>query len=184
MVEVYHVTTPENAEKCLVEGLVPYKATQAHPDTLKNNTYYDLLRPDYIAVLGISRSGSIYAHVNPQNAVDHHNGSWLRLSSVRAYLEISVDPREVYIADMQLFGEPYSPRDYWGSIMSLQFYLHQMRQGRKAPTFFEQDNDSNYHMRVAIHAWPEVLIPNGVEPAQIRLMDSSELPEPSTIYRI
>ena len=173
--EVFHVTTVDNAEQCLVEGLVPYKATQAPPETLEKNHSYDKLRPESVAMLGVSRANSVYAHVDVQSAIKHHNGSWLsKFAGQLAYLAVDVDPLTTYVADMYLFGNTNGPRQYWGSLVPIKNYLDQLSQGIN-PTFGEQRGSSK-HLHTCLYWWPEVLIPDGVEPARIRLMAASELP--------
>ena len=175
---VYHVTTAENATLCLQGGIVPFKRTRSWPTTLQRDELYDDNRPVHIVDLDIRRTNSVYAHVGLEHT-RKLNGGWLHTClEEKAVLAITIpDPTKVYVADALLNDDPYTANEFWASVMSLQFYLQQLRLARKptykAPSsaFGKQFMDKPEKWNSYYYMWPEVLIPNGVDASAINIVD-------------
>lgn len=145
--------------------------------------FYDENRPPHIADLGIKRTNSVYAHVGPEHT-HKLNGGWLHnCLGETAILAITItDPTKVYVADGLLVGDGYTPLEYWSSLMSLRFYLHQLRlkqrSGKEGPIFTapssnygRQFMDKPEKWEAYSYTWPEVLIPNSVDASKVRIVD-------------
>jgi hypothetical protein len=169
---VYHVTTPDRAEKCLSEGLVPYRTTESHPRTLEKDARYDALRPDAIVRTGLTRLNSVYAHPNLDVAARRRNGGWLdRIQGEIAILAIQItDPTKVYVADGLLVAEPHTAPEFWASVTTLENYRKQDEPTFKAPDWAEPYNAHRPdRWRSYFYMWPEVLIPSGVNAVNISI---------------
>lgn len=173
---LYHATTIDRAERCLEEGLVPYLTTLSRPETLKLDMHYDSVRPSNVVERGLTRLGSVYAHLGLSEAVSRRNGGWLNHYTGKiAVLAIQIsDPTKVFVADGLLNVAPHIPEEYWASVMSLQAYRDQEQEGKpvfQAPCWFEKHNllKPDQWDRY-IYMWPEALIPGGVEPAAVSLV--------------
>ncbi len=169
---VYHVTTPERAERCLVEGIIPYKTTLCHPNTLAQDQLYDQQRPKHISHVGLSRLGSVYAHPDLDDAPTRQNGGWLqRVQGNIAILAIQIpDSSNVYVGDGVLVGQPYSPPEFWASITTLQHYREQLRPTFRAPSQTDRNLRHPEKWRNYLYMWPEVLIPGGVQADDVSLV--------------
>lgn len=169
---VYHVTTPDRAEQCLVEGLVPYKTTMCQEKTLEHDGRYDSLRPEHIVATGLTRLNAVYAHPELDVAAYRRNGGWLnRVQGGIAILAVQIaNPSNVYVADGLLMSHPYTPSEYWASVMTLQQYRMQERPQFKAPNWSEHNEHRPDRWRSYLYMWPEVLIPGGVEADALHLV--------------
>lgn len=166
-VYVYHATTPDRAERCLLEGIKPLETTCASYVTLARDDAYDNARPSEVAALGLTRANSVYAHLKLESAITQKNGGWLnRLAGEVAVLSIHVpEPDAVYVADGFLNAEPYHPHDYWASLTTLRHYLSQKR-----PVFVGPSQSGGNHTSRYFYMWPEVLLPGVIAPEQIQLV--------------
>ena len=167
---VYHVTTEHRAEQCLSQGLFPYHSTEASPQALSIDALYDDNRPDSVVKRGVSRLSSVYAHPEYDNALERANGTWLnRAREKLAVLSIFVpDLRQAYVCEGMLVIHPqYTPEQYWGSFTTLESYRSQKR-----PVFSLPDNRPySNELTNFLYFWPEVLLPGGVEPDRLSLVE-------------
>ena len=176
---VYHVTTLDRAEKCLVEGIVPYKTTMCQEATLERERQYDAVRPEQVARLGLSRLNTVYAHPDLDVAASRQNGGWLnRVRGSMAILGIGIaDPSQVYVGDGWLNVPPFTAPEYWASITTLQHYREQQRPVFRAPNWAEHYNEHRPEKwREYLYMWPEVLIPGGVDANAVSLVSIFEKP--------
>lgn len=169
---VYHATTPDRAERCLAEGLVPYKTTMCQDGTLAHDGRYDSLRPEEIVRIGLARLNAVYAHPDLDVAAYRRNGGWLnRVEGGIAILAVQIaDPSRVYVADGLLMSHPYTPSEYWASVMTLEQYRAQERPQFRAPNWSEHNEHRPEKWRSYLYMWPEVLIPGGAEAGALELV--------------
>ena len=175
-VTVYHVTTKDRVQKCLSEGLIPYKTTEANQLSLKLDAEMDRRRPDHIVRNGLARLRSSYAHINLENAVSFHNELWLqKYKKSLAYIAIDVNPSEVYVADIYLTPlERYYAPIYWASVQKLSSYLSKKLYGVE-PTYLAPDpytvkGDSLEFWKESTYIWPEILLPGGASSSSLKLL--------------
>lgn len=158
---VYHVTTQDRAEQCLVDGIIPYKTSECNDVTRVQDADFDAKRPDAVVERGVSRSTAVYAHPEFQHALDRHNGGWLaRVETKLAVIAISVpDPTGVYVCDAYLTNPTSSAEEYWQSLMTLADYRAQDKPMFTVP---HAKYPKQFH-----YMWPEVLLPGGVPPDNV-----------------
>lgn len=173
---VYHATTSERAERCLAEGLIPFKTTEASPSTLALDQELDKLRPRSIVRLGLQRATSVYAHIGLNNAITRSNGGWLtRYEEALSILAIAIEARDAFVAEGQFI--PYKrarAQTFWASVMTLEDYMRIYSEGVEptytAPTPSIRSGMKPEYWSRYLYMWPEVLIPNGVEASQLSVV--------------
>ena len=82
-----------------------------------------------------------------------------------AVLSIEVPDRtKVFVADGLLNVAPYTPQEYWSSVVTLERYYEQDEPTYVAPNRYIGNKPSRY-----VYTWPEVLIPDMVAPDRLRI---------------
>jgi hypothetical protein len=149
----------------LAEGIFPYRTTECSDWALKIDVEYDQVRPKHIADLGISRQNTVYAHPVLAESRQRLNGGWLNRAQERlAVLTIRVaDMEQAFVCDGLLNAYPHTAEEYWCSLTTLANYRKQPEPTFNAPSpLYEGKYTERY-----LYMWPEVLLPNGVEPDMI-----------------
>lgn len=162
---VYHVTTPDRAERCVDEGIIPNFTTQCRSSSIETNKVYDAARPGHLVDLGLLRGNSVYAHPDFNGALKKANGGWLiRAQAELAVLSILVPKLgDAHVFDGLLNDEPYGPGDYWASWKTLGDYRSMPKPEYVVPHPSNREYDKTYN-----YVWPEVLLPGVVPPENIQ----------------
>lgn len=163
---VYHVTTPDRAEKILTQGLIPYKTSECSSWAQQIDQKLDDHRPPHVVELGVRRLGSAYAHPDRDDAIMRNNGGWLRRASELVMLAVTVDPEKVYVCDGLLVMERHTPTEFWASIKTLQAYREE-----EEPVYEAPHPGEPHHWEKFIYMWPEVLLPGGAPSSAIAPVD-------------
>ena len=182
-VTVYHATTKDRVQKCLSEGLIPYKTTEADQLAIDLDNHIDSVRPDSIIQHNLTRSGSVYAHLELDKAVTYHNGLWLqKYKNSLAYIAIEVDSSKAFVADIYTgpFKRFQAPM-YWASVKKLDEYLDCKSSG-KNPTFLAPNSNISSGLNPKYwkefdYIWLEILLPGGAEANALSLVPENKIKE-------
>lgn len=183
---VYHLTPSDRLES-LTNGLIPNPNRGMSEEWRQLEREVDLLVPEWVALLGISRAKSVYAHAEQEfiNGIfDLNTRSREKAAAHLVALQIEVTPQDVVVCDAFPLNYRFNPNaahDYWATAMTLQQYRDWYWQ--EDPWFHIVKRKNAPAGSPMTLVQPEVLVPGPIEPQRLTWFASSARPMSEHKYK-